>query len=55
MEKKNIGSSFDCWLRKEGILERVTAAAIERVTARRSEVTKKNEIPNRAKRRSRLS
>jgi antitoxin HicB len=34
MKKKNIGSSFDDWLREEGIYEVVTAAAIKRVLAR---------------------
>ena len=31
---KNIGSSFDGWLREEGIYEDVSAAAIKRVLAR---------------------
>ena len=34
MKRKNIGSSFDGWLRKEGIYEEVTANAIKRVLAR---------------------
>jgi antitoxin HicB len=34
MKKKNIGSSFDSWLREEGIYEEVSAAAIKRVLAR---------------------
>ena len=34
MTKKNIGSSFDGWLREEGIYEEVTATAIKRVVAR---------------------
>ena len=34
MKKKNIGSSFDSWLREEGIYEEVTAGAIKRVLAR---------------------
>lgn len=34
MNKKNIGSSFDRWLREEGIQEEVTAGAIKRVLAR---------------------
>jgi hypothetical protein len=29
MKKKNIGSSFDSWLREEGIYEEVTATAIK--------------------------
>jgi predicted XRE-type DNA-binding protein len=32
--KKNTGSSFDSWLRKEGTYEEVTATAIKRVLAR---------------------
>jgi hypothetical protein len=34
MKKKNIGSSFDSWLREEGIYEEVTANAIKRVITR---------------------
>ncbi|HXE08236.1 MAG TPA: helix-turn-helix transcriptional regulator [Acidobacteriaceae bacterium] len=34
MKKKNIGSSFDDWLREENIYEEVTAVAIKRVLAR---------------------
>ncbi|MGB9381162.1 XRE family transcriptional regulator [Candidatus Binatus sp.] len=34
MKKKHIGSSFDSWLRDEGIYEQVTASAIKRVLAR---------------------
>ena len=30
MKKKNVGSSFDSWLREEGICEETTAAAIKR-------------------------
>jgi hypothetical protein len=33
MNKKNIGSSFDSFLREEGLYERVSAAAIKRVVA----------------------
>ena len=32
--KKNIGSSFNDWLREEGIYEETTAVAIKRVLAR---------------------
>jgi hypothetical protein len=35
-KKKNIGSSFDDWLRKEGLYEDATAVAIKRVLARPS-------------------
>lgn len=41
MKKKNIGSSFDSWLREEGIYEEVTAAAIKRVLARQLEAAMK--------------
>jgi antitoxin HicB len=34
MRKKNIGSTFDSWLREEGLYEKVSAAAIKRVVAR---------------------
>jgi predicted XRE-type DNA-binding protein len=34
MKKSNIGSSFDSWLREEGIYEEVSAAALKRVLAR---------------------
>jgi predicted XRE-type DNA-binding protein len=34
MKKDNIGSSFDSWLREEGIYQEVTATAIKRVLAR---------------------
>ena len=34
MKKKNIGSSFDSWLREDGTYEEVSAGAIKRVIAR---------------------
>lgn len=34
MKKSNVGSSFDSWLREEGIYEEVTARALKRVLAR---------------------
>ncbi len=34
MKKKNIGSSFDSFLREEGIYEQATSNAIKRVLAR---------------------
>jgi antitoxin HicB len=37
MKNKNIGSSFDSWLREEGIYEETSAAAIKRVIARQIE------------------
>jgi hypothetical protein len=33
MKKKNIGSSFDSWLREEGLYEEATATAIKRLRA----------------------
>jgi len=45
MKKKNIGSTFDSWLREEGIYEEVTATAIKRVLARQlAAEMKKQEI-----------
>lgn len=41
MKKRNIGSSFDSWLREEGIYEEVTATAIKRVLARQVEAAMK--------------
>ena len=41
MKKKNIGSTFDSWLREEGIYEPVTTAAIKRVLARQVEAAMK--------------
>ena len=37
MKRKNVGSSFDSWLREEGLYEKVSAAAIKRVVARQLE------------------
>ncbi len=34
MKKVNIGSSFDSWLREEGIYQETTARAMKRVLAR---------------------
>jgi antitoxin HicB len=41
MKKKNIGSSFDSWLREEGIYEETTSTAIKRVLARQVEAAMK--------------
>ena len=41
MKKDNIGSSFDNWLREEGIYEEVTATAIKRALARQVEAAMK--------------
>lgn len=37
MKRKNIGSTFDSWLREEGLYEEVSGAAIKRVVARQVE------------------
>ena len=36
-KRKNVGTSFDSWLREEGIYEAATSAAIKRVLARQIE------------------
>jgi DNA-binding Xre family transcriptional regulator len=41
MKRDNIGSSFDSWLREEGIYQEVTATAIKRVLARQVEAAMK--------------
>ena len=41
MKKKNIGSSFDGWLREDGTYAEVTATAIKRVLARQVEAAMK--------------
>lgn len=41
MKKKNIGSSFDSWLREQGIYEETTSTAIKRVLARQVEAAMK--------------
>ena len=43
MKKKNIGSSFDSWLREEGIYEETTSSAIKRVLARQVEAAMKEQ------------
>jgi antitoxin HicB len=37
MKKKNVGSTFDSWLREEGLYEEVSATAVKRVVARQLE------------------
>ena len=37
MKRKNVGSSFDSWLREEGIYHSASANAIKRVVARQVE------------------
>jgi antitoxin HicB len=41
MKKKNLGSSFDSWLREEGIYEETASVAIKRVLARQVEAAMK--------------
>jgi hypothetical protein len=48
MKNKNIGSSFDRWLREEGIYEDVSAAAMKRVLARQLEAAMKEKHFSRA-------
>jgi len=43
MKKKNIGSSFDSWLREEGIYEETSTSAIKRVLARQVEAAMKEQ------------
>ena len=43
MKKKNIGSSFDSWLREEGIYDEATSTAIKRVLARQVEAAMKDQ------------
>ena len=37
VKRKNVGSTFDSWLREEGLYEEVSATAIKRVLARQVE------------------
>ncbi len=41
VNKKNLGSSFDSWLREAGIYEETTSSAIKRVLARQVEAAMK--------------
>ncbi len=43
MKKRNVGSSFDSWLREEGIYEESTAKALKRVLARQVEAAMKEQ------------
>ena len=43
MSPGSVGSSFDSWLKEEGIREQVTARAIKRVLARQIEAAMKEE------------
>ena len=48
MKKENIGSSFDGWLREEGIYGEGTATAIKRVLARQLEAAMKEKNVSKA-------
>ena len=48
MKEKNNGSSFDSWLREEGIYEEVTATAIKRVLTRQLEAAMKEKSVSRS-------
>ena len=45
MKKKNVGSTFDTWLREEGFYEEVSATAIKRVVARQVEAATEQKGP----------
>ena len=48
MKKKNMGSSFDNWLREEGIYEESSSTAIKRVLARQVEAAMKEQTVSKA-------
>ena len=48
MKRKNIGSSFDSWLREEGMYEEVAASAIKRVLARQLAAAMKEQSVSKA-------
>lgn len=48
MKKQNIGSSFDSWLRDEGIYEETSSNAIKRVLARQVEAAMKEQSVSKA-------
>lgn len=48
MKKENVGSSFDSWLREEGIYEETTSSAIKRVLARQVEAAMKDQHVSKA-------
>ena len=52
--KRYIGSSFDSWLREEGIYEEVTATAIKRVLARQVEAAMKEKSFSKAEKARRM-
>jgi hypothetical protein len=45
MKEKNIGSTFDSWLCEEGLLQKVSAAAVKRHDARQVEGTLQQKGP----------
>ncbi len=48
MKKSNVGSSFDSWLREEGIYESATSSAIKRVLARQIEAAMREQNVSKA-------
>ncbi len=48
MKKKNLGSSFDSWLREDGIYEETTSTAVKRVLARQVEAAMKEQNVSKA-------
>jgi antitoxin HicB len=48
VKKKNVGSSFDSWLREEGIYEETSSTAIKRVLARQVEAAMKDQKVSKA-------
>lgn len=48
MKTKNLGSSFDSWLREEGLYEETTSGAIKRVLARQIEQAMKEQNVSKA-------
>ena len=55
MKKKNIGTSFDNWLREEGIYEEATSTAIKRVLARQLESAMKEQKLSKAEMAKRMN
>ena len=49
MKKKNVGSSFDDFLREDGIYEEVTTRAVKRVLARQLEAAMKEKALTKTK------
>jgi hypothetical protein len=45
MKRKNIGSSFDSWLREEGLFEEISAKVLARVLARRTRKATRGKRP----------